>query len=272
MTQKTSRTLMELAVMNLNIDVAKFLKEKGVRTDNVIRLIAHDLHADKIKAKQDRIQQMYQVLTGKSFVPDSANALNQKLANALKSSNVGLMEFYLLAGAKPDFKTNTEQHAFLLFRAARTAKASAIVKLLLKYGANVNAQSSTGRTALFVHTQMNRYEAVKALLNAKADPNIRANDGSTAAYTAAKENRIAILRLLIKSGAKVDIPLKNGKTPLMVASQNGHQDIVELLLKNGANVKIRDKKGLTPTDYAKVSGHEKIILMLSKKYTDAEPF
>jgi len=265
MTQKSQRTLLELSVMNLNSDVVRFLKEKGVKTDQVLKLIANDFEASKIKSKKNQIQEMYHILTGKEFIPEKVKDINNKLAEALKISNTGLMEFYLLSGAKPHFMTKDEKPSYLLFKAARTVKAAEIVQLLIKYGVKVNQQSSTGRTALFVHTQMNRYKAVEALLNAKADPNLLANDGSTAIFTAAKENRIAILRLLIKAGAKVDVPTNNGKSALMVASHNGHKDIVEILLSNGANAQIRDKKGLSPIDYANVNGNQKIIFLLSKR-------
>jgi len=191
--------------------------------------------------------------------------INMDLIEAVAGGNIPLIELTLDRGAEINFRLSKNRKPHLLFRAASTAKAAKIVMLLVKAGADVNDATRSGRTPLFVHTQMNRYAAVMALLNSKANPNLQAKDGSTAVYTAAREGRLRILKLLIKHGGKTNVILRNGKNPLMAAAVNGHKKTVLYLLSKGINPSMRDKKGLSSIDYANGNDHPVIAQLLSLK-------
>ncbi len=191
--------------------------------------------------------------------------LNIDLMDAVSTGNIPLVELTIDRGAEITFRLKRNKKSHLLFRAASTKKAAKLVSILVQKGADVNEATTTGRTPLFVHTQMNRYEAVKYLLSNKANPNLQAKDGSSAIYTAAKEGRLRILKLLIKHGGKTAVKLRNGRNPLMAAAVNGHVKTVAYLLSKGANPSLRDKNGLNSIDYANGNEHKLIAQMLSRK-------
>ena len=82
------------------------------------------------------------------------------------------------------------------------ARQTAMVKLLLSRGADVNAESLIGRTALHIGALNNSIEEVKLLL-AKPDINVNARPSVCALFVAARQNHYAIVRMLKhQSGSK----------------------------------------------------------------------
>ena len=104
------------------------------------------------------------------------------------------------------------------------------VNLLLKLGANPNAQDQDGETAL--HLAADRGDAVlaKALIAARANPNLKENGhGMTPLHMAAARGHTELVRLLIASGADRQARSSVGATPLMMASNKGQRAAAFLL-------------------------------------------
>jgi len=104
-----------------------------------------------------------------------------------------------------------------LFRAARSDNRT-LVKLLIEYGALVDAPSYANETALMNASESGHLEVSKELINA---------------------------------GAGINKSSKSGWTPLIHAGMGGHVSIAELLLNNGANPDARDCDGYNTTDWAR---------------------
>jgi ankyrin repeat protein len=77
-----------------------------------------------------------------------------------------------------------------------------IAELLITKGADVNAKTDDGSTALILAAQNGNMEMVKLLLQKAADVNIKTNEGKTAYELAKSKGHTAIVRLLEKAGAK----------------------------------------------------------------------
>eukprot|EP00116_Pleurobrachia_bachei_P016059 sb/3476321/ len=68
-----------------------------------------------------------------------------------------------------------------------------VVELLLLYGANINATTSAGSTALHIAASFNRVHCARVLLYRGIDKTIRSNSGLTAKDTAALTDNQALM-------------------------------------------------------------------------------
>lgn len=113
----------------------------------------------------------------------------------------------------------------------------AVVKTLLKSGANVNARPGVcgGRTALQAAAGGGHQVVLEMLLSEGADVNAPpASKGRTALQAAAEGGHLAVVGMLLERGADVNAPGSFGA--LHAAATNGHQLVVEALLRSGANI------------------------------------
>ncbi|XP_057325711.1 putative ankyrin repeat protein RF_0381 [Microplitis mediator] len=108
---------------------------------------------------------------------------------------------------------------------------------------------------LFIHcaVQNKREEIVKLLVAYGADVNAKDKFGKPVLFYAIENCNLKIVELLMKSRIRVDNVDKKNRTALHVACENGRLSIVELLLQNNFDVNRTCKKNYTPLDYASAS-------------------
>ncbi|XP_039129878.1 protein VAPYRIN-like [Dioscorea cayenensis subsp. rotundata] len=141
---------------------------------------------------------------------------------------------------------------------AAAAGESLIVELLLARRAST--ERSLHHAVAAGHT-----EVMRLLLLKGAEVNAVTSDGRTALHLAACERRWDCARLLLASGARTDVRGgEEGNTPLHVAAACGDEKMVRVLLgKGGAGTKeTRNKLGRTAFDVAGEGGHGKLFDML----------
>ena len=100
----------------------------------------------------------------------------------------------------------------------------------------------TGAYSLHDAASKNAYEAVEVLLRQGADINAQDKHGWTPLHHAAWNNAAATAEVLLKQGADVHATNKNGWTPLHWGALNNAADTAEVLLKNGADVNAKNKE------------------------------
>lgn len=83
---------------------------------------------------------------------------------------------------------------------------AAVVDYLLKKGAEINATTANGSTALLFAARFGHIEVVELLLQNKADPNIANERGATAIDWALKTDNTDIADLLRKAGGRAGEP------------------------------------------------------------------
>lgn len=132
----------------------------------------------------------------------------------------------------------------------------AIVEILLKHGANVNAQSNDGLTALMISIVHGSEKKVKILLENHSDVNIQCLSGWNALMLATKYSKEDLVKLILANKANVHFRTKDGLTALMVAVTR-NISITKLLLENGSD----------PNDIYK---GVPIIKIIYKKYQKGE--
>jgi ankyrin repeat protein len=163
----------------------------------------------------------------------------------------------------------------LITIAARAASLR-VIGYLIAAGADLNARTPAGETALMLATYFPtegsgpapdgaHARAARMLVEAGATLENEPHHYTPLAY-AAYQGRDEMIRYLLKSGARVD-PDANGaytyvNTPLMMAAMQGHTSAALLLLRAGANARVRVVNGHTAAELAaKHQGHGMVSLL-----------
>ncbi|KAK0761661.1 LOW QUALITY PROTEIN: hypothetical protein N5P37_005643 [Trichoderma harzianum] len=141
----------------------------------------------------------------------------------------------------------------------------AVVKLLVKRGADLEAKDRDGRTPLSWAAE-NGHEAIAKLLVEKgAHLEVKDKDGRTPLSWAAENGHEAIAKLLVEKGAHLEVKDRISRTPLLWAAEKGHEAIAKLLVDKGADFEVKDRDGRTPLLWAAAKGHEAIAKLLVDK-------
>jgi len=107
------------------------------------------------------------------------------------------------------------------------------------------------------------------LLERGADPNAVSPVGNSALMYAAENRNMQIMKMFITAGADVNISGFNGTTPLFIAIFNSDFETAKFLLEQGADPNIRDDFGVTPLLYAAATNQFQSADLLM--FYDADP-
>lgn len=91
------------------------------------------------------------------------------------------------------------------------------------------AQSSPAEGAVFLPSSTRPLDIAKGLLERGADVNAKSNSGTTALMIAATHNNPPMIGLLIESGADIDLKNNQGKTAQDVAELNGNKEAAQAI-------------------------------------------
>ena len=165
------------------------------------------------------------------------------------------------------------------------------VKFLLQHGAKANNKSNVnGYTALMAACANQNAGSVSLLLDNGADVNALTKDGESALSIAASRLEPEIVKLILSHGAHVTgIKDRNGQTPLIAAiaaspplnftSSNAASDyiyknaavlsnavtVVGLLLSNNTDTNVKDKSGKSALTYAVAESNSLLVKALLKQ-------
>lgn len=107
-------------------------------------------------------------------------------------------------------------------------------------------------------------DQVRALLASGADPNAATAYGQTALMAAASQGDTEVVRMLLDAGAHINARKEDGFTPLICAVFFGHTDVVRLLLRSGADLNATDALGSTAQRWASSRGLPEIVQLLNE--------
>jgi ankyrin repeat protein len=148
---------------------------------------------------------------------------------------------------------------------AAGAGQTAIIRLLLKRGANVKTTARDGWTALHSAASKGYVDVSRMLIDAGADIDADADGAGTPLHWAAKSGSLSVAKTLLKKGAAVGAKTDNEWIPLHSAAKSGHENVARLLISKGSDVTAVDKYGQTPLHIAAREGHSEVIVLLIEK-------
>ena len=167
------------------------------------------------------------------------------------------------------FKPNLEEEGTVKFEecivkgatalwCAAAAGYLAVVKTLVKAGADVNHTTEQNSTPLRAACFIGRLDIVKYLIEHNADVNISNYINNTCLMLAAHKGYFDLVLLLLERGAKQNAKANCSATALHFAAEGGHADIVLKLLQYGTNI-TKDVSGMTPLLAAAKCAKEAVV-------------
>lgn len=191
----------------------------------------------------------------------SGEKLDFLLIPAIEENCSCLLQGVLLAGANANGTAADNASMPPLILAAKKAS-SAMVRMLVENGANVEVRDRDNQTALILAVRAGNLKMVNFLLANNANVNaLDAKDFSPLCFAAIWGNT-SLVNTLINHGAKVSHETKIQTTPLFYAAIGGHFQVVETLLKNGASVNVTWQMKTTPLLAAAQRGHFNVVEIL----------
>ncbi|XP_063416222.1 rabankyrin-5-like [Mytilus trossulus] len=143
-----------------------------------------------------------------------------------------------------------------------------IVKLLIRYKADINQSTSTGSTPLHAACEKESIKIVEILIENLANVNVKEKTVESPLHVACRHGNEPIIKLLIDQSALVNSKTKDKMTPLHIACSYGHHNVVNILLEKNASYKQRNKNGWTALLFSCEKGNNEIVKMLLNLETD----
>lgn len=178
---------------------------------------------------------------------NSGQSLADLDASLLEASQLGLMDTaqkLLARGASVNARVKASQNTPLMLASYHAR--NDFIRMLIRYGADVNASNASGRDALWYAITAGKVKTVRLLLEAGANVNTVYRQTGSPLRMAVVANRPDIVSLLIDAGAAINTPDAEGSTALDKAASNGFVAIASLLLHAQADMESKNCNGRTP--------------------------
>ncbi|KAJ5114221.1 hypothetical protein N7456_002755 [Penicillium angulare] len=183
--------------------------------------------------------------------PDRLTSLKIALHAAIDAGDLGLVKFLLDNGAQLNYPVQNTSYSFCpLHRAIGKSgdhKDTAMMTLLLDYGADPNLRDTYKFTPLIMAIRTKHLLKVKLLVSRGANVNLRGRQGATPLHTCIEQKAFEAMKFLIENGSELNCVGEENRSPLMLALEKfAHPEpIITQLIDAGADVNFTTPNGRT---------------------------
>lgn len=168
--------------------------------------------------------------------------------SAIRNNDVNAIQNLVSSGA--DVNSEDDQGLTVLMCSVATPHSLDITRMLLEAGANVNARTEGGASALSYAVFIGDTEAVRMLLEAGANVNIRDSLGRPFLNNVVQvQDNSDVICLLLNAGVDIDAQDPIGTTALIQAARAKNSVAIDLLIEYGADATIFDRHQKRAVDY-----------------------
>ncbi|CAH1396892.1 unnamed protein product [Nezara viridula] len=285
-------TALMIASTRGNLDVVKFLVERGANINNTAYLAFESV------GKLGERFRFLKLFTLKNVTVPPTVIHTSALSVAVYEDHQDMLEYLIKCGAD----VNVMGQGWAALNNAASIGKIELLKILLQNGIDVNSKDLMGATALHAAAKNNDTESAKLLLQFGANVNATDEFGWTPLHVAAFFSRNAskaMLELLLASGADINATTDGEFSPLNLAeaghnlsfldylvrnhdvlnsaiehsglldmdSNEDHAEVVSFLLNQGADLNHQDSiLGWTALHWATSSGDLRVTRMLVEQF------
>ena len=216
-------------------------------------------------ATTGNLSEVRRILRDPSLSDESVDALTNGKTALYAAALQGHSEIchqLLLAGASPLFAV--KGGTTCVTAATRSGNAACVTAIVKHHTCNralINAADSDGYTPIMVAAMKGALDCAAVLLKEGADADAQKRDGTTALYLAVSNGHQHCAQALVDAGANVDVRRKDGANALVIAATMGRNKCVQLLLEAGCPLDAADEDG-TAIENARMQGHRDCELLL----------
>ncbi|XP_041444695.1 ankyrin repeat and KH domain-containing protein 1 isoform X2 [Xenopus laevis] len=244
-----------LAACGGHVELAALLIERGANLEEV----NDEGYTPLMEAAREGHEEMVALLLAQGANINAQTEETQETALTLACCGgfSEVSDFLIKAGADIELGCSTP-----LMEAAQEGHLE-LVKYLLAAGANVQATTATGDTALTYACENGHTDVADVLLQSGSDLEHESEGGRTPLMKAARAGHLCTVQFLTSKGANINrATANNDHTVVSLACAGGHLAVVELLLAHGADPTHRLKDGSTMLIEAAKGGHTNVVSYL----------
>jgi len=180
---------------------------------------------------------------------------------------------FACVGGNPDivrlllkYKANVHSRDFFLWvplHASSRYGHEDVVAELLKANAEMDSKDRWEWTPLHHAAREGHTPVISLLLNAQADPEARTSELWTPLHLAARYGHLDACKSLVEQGAEIESSNNGRRTALNLASFGGHPEVAKYLLDQGADPNAMAESGTLPGDefHESVSEEQKVQIL-----------
>jgi len=194
------------------------------------------------------------------------NERSQMIVKEIKkpNQNLNLVEDLISLGANLEWVDESNNSFTLLHHCAWKDK-PIIAELLIKAGANVDAQDISNRSPLHLCATYNRIKVGKLLLDSGCNPNSVNKDGESPLHFAVNWKKAHFVELLLSYSANPNLQDDlDMSTPLHKAMHEYSLEIPKMLLDAGADPELENSLHHTAEYIARFNGYTDIVKLIER--------